>query len=90
MSLPVPSHHRLTAIPDSKRVPLRILYASTTGTGKLLATILQREAFAMNVSGFHFDVTVNDISEYDYVEGLEVRKRREGKVPFVVGEGGKL
>lgn len=33
----------------------------------------QRQAFAMNVSGFHFDVTVTDMAAYDFVGGaLEV------------------
>lgn len=66
------SLHLPPALPDIVRVPLRILYASTTGTGKLLSGVLQREAFAMNVSGFHFDVSVSDIASYDYVGGLEV------------------
>lgn len=34
----------------------------------------QRQAFAMNVSGFHFDVTVTDMAAYDFEGGaLEVR-----------------
>lgn len=33
----------------------------------------QKQAFAMNVSGFHFDVTVTDMAAYDFVAELEAR-----------------
>ncbi|TFJ84555.1 hypothetical protein NSK_004020 [Nannochloropsis salina CCMP1776] len=61
-----------------KQVPLRVLVGSGTGSGRKLAEVFQKEAFAMNISGYHFAVTVTDMAEYDYVDELEVG-----------GEGGK-
>lgn len=39
-----------------------------------LSSKMQKQAFAMNVSGFHFDVAVTDMAAYDFVGGeLEAR-----------------
>ena len=51
-------------------VSLRILFATTTGTARDFALQLQREAFAMHVSGFHFDISVTDLAVYDTVRML--------------------
>ena len=54
----------LAALPSM--MPLRIIYATTTGTSKAYAEDLQREAFAMHVSGFHFDVDIVNVADYDF------------------------
>ena len=46
-------------------VPLRILYATQTGAAKRFAGEIAKDVFAMNVSGFHFDTSVDDLVTYD-------------------------
>ena len=48
-----------------RMLPLTILYASTTGTARGFASVMARELFAMNISGFHFRVTTCDAAAYD-------------------------
>lgn len=47
------------------KLPVKILYATTTGTAKRLVNILKRELFALNISGFHFDLDIEDLAEYN-------------------------
>lgn len=48
-----------------RMLPLTILYASTTGTARGFASVMAKELFAMNISGFHFRVKTCDAATYD-------------------------
>lgn len=52
-------------IKELKRLPLHILYATTTGNAKRYAIELQKRIFTLNISGFHFDVKVTDLVNYN-------------------------
>ena len=54
-----------TASPRPSKIPVRILYATQTGTAKGFAETLQRSLFALNLSGFHFETSVVNMKEYD-------------------------
>jgi tRNA wybutosine-synthesizing protein 1 len=60
-------------------VPLRIIYGTSTGHAKAFAEDIERDVFAMNVSGFHFDCDVVEFKEYDQ-DNLE----QESLLIFVV------
>jgi flavodoxin len=53
-----------------RMLPVKILFSSTTGTARSYAKRMERELFAMHVSGFHFRVSVADLATYD-VDQLE-------------------
>ncbi len=50
---------------ELQRLPVRVLYSTTTGTARRFAEQIRREAFAFNVSGFHFNVQVTDLADYN-------------------------
>ena len=51
---------------DTPRMPVRVLYGTTTQTSKNFAAKLERDAFAMNIASVHLDVSVTDMAEYDF------------------------
>ena len=59
---------------DIKVMKLTILYGSMTGTSKSVALDIQKQAFALNISGFHFHPVVEDIAEYEYQDDLDSEK----------------
>jgi wyosine [tRNA(Phe)-imidazoG37] synthetase (radical SAM superfamily)/flavodoxin len=50
---------------------VKVIYATTTGTAARYAETLRREAFAMNLSGFHLEVTRVNAATYDFETSLE-------------------
>jgi flavodoxin len=60
-------------------MPVKVLYATTTGTAARLAERLRRTVFALNVSGYHMDVTAVNLAECD-PEALE----RDKAVPHII------
>lgn len=55
------------------RLPVQILYATKTGTARRFAEDIRREAFAFNVSGFHFAVTATDLAQYNVENMVDER-----------------
>lgn len=45
-------------------LPVKVIFATTTGTSQRFADVIRREAFAMHVSGFHFSVTAVAAANY--------------------------
>jgi flavodoxin len=45
-------------------LPVKVIFATTTGTAQRYADLLRKEAFAMHVSGFHFEVTCVNAANY--------------------------
>jgi tRNA wybutosine-synthesizing protein 1 len=58
------------AVRAPEMLQIKVLYASQTGTARSFAEILRKEAFAMNVSGFHLAVTAQDLATYD-IDAIE-------------------
>jgi tRNA wybutosine-synthesizing protein 1 len=74
-----PSKNSEVSAAPKVTVPLRIVYGTSTGQSKKFAAEIERDVFAMNVSGFHFDCDVVEFKDYDQ-DNLE----QEALLIFVV------
>lgn len=67
-----------TALPD--RLPVSLVYATTTGASKRFAETVQQEIFAMGLAGFWFDIQMVNAAELtmDSVDALLDSRKQNG------------